>query len=80
MQIITINLPERYLSAIQTLTDLGIYSSRSEAIRIALRDFLTDELRFYKDLEEEEFMKKQKIQKQKQKQMQNHNRIEVITV
>jgi len=55
MKIITINLPEKYLAAIQTLNDLGIYPSRSEAIRIALRDFLKDELKMYNDLEEESF-------------------------
>jgi len=40
MQIITINLPEKYLAAIKTLNECGVYPSRSEAIRIALRDFL----------------------------------------
>jgi len=55
MKIITINLPEKYLSAIQTLNDLGIYPSRSEAIRIALRDFLKDELKMFDDLEDENF-------------------------
>ncbi|MHA2288597.1 MAG: ribbon-helix-helix domain-containing protein, partial [Promethearchaeota archaeon] len=39
MKIITINLPEKYLEAIQTLNDLGIYPSRSEAIRTALSEF-----------------------------------------
>lgn len=53
MKIITINLPEKYLSAIKILNDLGIYPSRSEAIRIALRDFLTDELKMYEELDEE---------------------------
>ena len=55
MKIITINLPEKYLSAIQTLNDLGIYPSRSEAIRIALRDFLNEELKMDQELEEEKF-------------------------
>ena len=55
MKIITINLPEKYLSAIQTLNDAGIYPSRSEAIRIALRDFLNEELKMDQDLEEEKF-------------------------
>ena len=55
MKIITINLPEKYLSAIQILNDLGIYPSRSEAIRIALKDFLKDELKMYEDLEDEPF-------------------------
>ena len=53
MKIITINLPEKYLSAIKILNDLGIYPSRSEAIRIALRDFLANELKMYEDLDEE---------------------------
>ena len=55
MKIITINLPEHYLSAIQILNDLGVYPSRSEAIRIALKDFLDDELRLYETLEDKPF-------------------------
>ncbi len=55
MKIITINLPEKYLAAIQILNDLGIYPSRCEALRIALRDFLTPELKMYQDLDEENF-------------------------
>ena len=51
MKIITINLPELYLSA----NDLGIYPSRSEAIRIALKDFLDDELKLYENLEDKPF-------------------------
>lgn len=53
MRIITINLPEKYLSAIKVLNDLGIYPSRSEAIRVALKDFLPDELKMYEELDEE---------------------------
>jgi len=55
MKIITINLPEKYLDAIQILNDLGVYPSRSEAIRIALHNFLADELKMYKDLDESSF-------------------------
>ncbi len=55
MKIITINLPEKYLAAIQILNDLGIYPSRSEAIRIALRDFLNEELKMDQELEQETF-------------------------
>ncbi len=57
MKIITINLPEKYLEAIQILNDLGVYPSRSETIRIALKDFLKDELDMYQDLEGETFKK-----------------------
>jgi len=55
MKIITINLPEKYLQAIQILNDMGVYPSRSEAIRIALHDFLSKELKMYKDLDDESF-------------------------
>jgi len=55
MKIITINLPEKYLEAIQTLNDLGIYPSRSEAIRTALSEFLDEELKMFDNLEEDTF-------------------------
>ncbi len=55
LKIITINLPEKYLEAIQTLNDLGIYPSRSEAIRTALSEFLDEELKMFNNLEEETF-------------------------
>ncbi|MHA1999011.1 MAG: ribbon-helix-helix domain-containing protein [Candidatus Helarchaeales archaeon] len=44
MQIVTVNLPSVYIDAIATLTKKGQYPSRSEAIRVALRQFLKDEL------------------------------------
>ncbi len=67
MKIITINLPEKYLEAIQILNDMGVYPSRSEAIRIALGDFLTKELKMYKDLDDESFkmLIRSKINKKK---------------
>ena len=55
MKIITINLPEKYLQAIQILNDNGAYPSRSEAIRRALNDFLAKELKMYNDLDDESF-------------------------
>ena len=55
MKIITINLPEKYLQAIQILNDMGVYPSRSEAIRTALHDFLANELKMFKDLDDESF-------------------------
>lgn len=55
MKIITINLPEKYLQAIQILNDMGVYPSRSEAIRIALHQFLTNELKMFKDLDDDSF-------------------------
>ncbi|MHA2035979.1 MAG: ribbon-helix-helix domain-containing protein [Promethearchaeota archaeon] len=55
MKIITINLPEKYLQAIQILNDMGILPSRSEAIRMALHDFLAKELKMYNDLDDDAF-------------------------
>ena len=55
MKIITINLPEKYLQAIQILNDMGLYPSRSEAIRIALGNFLNNELKMFKELEDDSF-------------------------
>jgi len=55
MKIITINLPEKYLQAIQILNDMGLYPSRSEAIRTALNNFLNNELKMFNDLEDDSF-------------------------
>ena len=46
LRIITINLSEPHVKALQVLQDLGLYPSRSEAIRVAIRDFLQRELGF----------------------------------
>ncbi len=41
MKIITVNLPESYLKAIETLVGgNGIYPSRCELVRVAVREFL----------------------------------------
>ncbi len=45
MRIITVNLPVSYIKAIATLTGQeGLYPSRSELIRVAVRDFLIREI------------------------------------
>ena len=45
MKIITVNLPVPYIKTIEGLVgDKGLYPSRSELIRVALRDFLIKEL------------------------------------
>ena len=45
MRIITVNLPISYLKAIDSLTgQKGLYPSRSELIRVAVRDFLISEI------------------------------------
>ena len=45
MRIVTVNVPISYLKAIDSLVgDHGLYPSRSELIRVAVREFLLKEL------------------------------------
>jgi len=45
MKIITVNLPVNYIKTIDTMIgETGLYPSRSELIRVAVRDFLVREL------------------------------------
>ena len=48
MVIVTINVPRRHLDLIKKLTDNRVYPSRSEAIRVAIRDWLLTEAKLYK--------------------------------
>ena len=47
MQIITINVPTKWLSVFTKLQDAGLYPSRSEAIRSAIRDFMDKQFALY---------------------------------
>lgn len=50
MKIITVNLPVNYINTIKGLVgDTGLYPSRSELIRVAVRDFLIKELKIAKN-------------------------------
>jgi len=44
MQVVTVNIPSVYLDALAKLTEQGLFPSRSEAVRVALHDFLKVEL------------------------------------
>jgi Arc/MetJ-type ribon-helix-helix transcriptional regulator len=45
MKIVTCNLPEPFIAAMEKLvTEYGLYPSRSELIRVATREFLIKEL------------------------------------
>jgi Arc/MetJ-type ribon-helix-helix transcriptional regulator len=49
VKIITVNLPVPYIKTIECLVgDNGLYPSRSELIRVAIRDFLLKELEIAK--------------------------------
>ena len=44
MQVVSILLPETYLTGLEELEKSGMYPSRSSAIRDAVRDLLKNEL------------------------------------
>ena len=48
MKNITIALPEIYVDNIEKLQDMGMVPSRSEAIRLAIREFLKKEVQVAK--------------------------------
>jgi len=66
MKIVTVNLPVAYLNAIESLTgDDGLYPSRSELIRVAMKDFLMREVASVKNFldwqeKEEEIQEREK--------------------
>ncbi len=62
MKIVTVNVPESYIDAINKLIGRdGLYPSRSELIRCAVREFLIKELKLannmakYNEIEIEDF-------------------------
>ncbi|HUW90645.1 MAG TPA: ribbon-helix-helix domain-containing protein [Candidatus Nanopelagicaceae bacterium] len=62
MKIVTVNVPENYIEAIKKLIGRdGLYPSRSELIRCAVREFLIKELKLannmakYNEVEIEDF-------------------------
>ncbi|MBY8981558.1 MAG: ribbon-helix-helix protein, CopG family [Candidatus Lokiarchaeota archaeon] len=51
MKIVTVNVPESYIEAIEKLVGgNGLYPSRSELIRCAVREFLLKELEMAKNI------------------------------
>ncbi|RLG72126.1 MAG: CopG family transcriptional regulator [Thermoprotei archaeon] len=44
MRLITVKMPEIYVEGLDELVKVGRYSSRSEVIRVAIRDLLKKEL------------------------------------
>ncbi len=67
IRIITVNLPVSYLKAIDSLTGHeGLYPSRSELIRVAVRDFLIRELEAAKSFQKyQQAQVSNKIKRQK---------------
>jgi len=75
MRNITINLPDMYVKALDELGQKRSVS-RSELLRMAIRDHLTSDLTFYSDILEshpeikKEYIKKLELQKQQDQQKQ----------
>ena len=44
MRLVTVKMSELYVNAIDKLVAMGLYPSRSEVIRVAIRDLLMREL------------------------------------
>lgn len=51
MKIVTINIPDQYLDAIEGLVNLGQYPSRSEVVRAALHRFFRSDPPFLEALQ-----------------------------
>ena len=61
-QIVTINIPDAYITAFESLIDLGLFNSRSEIVREALKEFLENEKQLNEDLQVENFYKIKSVQ------------------
>lgn len=55
MKIVTINIPDVYLDCLEIMINFGYFPSRSEAVREALKQFLTKEDEINRDLAKERF-------------------------
>ncbi len=49
LKVISVRLPETYIEIMDELVKIKVYPSRSEIIRMALRDFLRKELRMHRE-------------------------------
>lgn len=51
MRVVTVNLPEQYLKAVDSLLqDPGLFSNRCELIRVAIREFIIREMEVAKQV------------------------------
>jgi Arc/MetJ-type ribon-helix-helix transcriptional regulator len=55
LKIVTLNIPDQYLACIEVLVNMGYYPSRSEATRVAVKQFLDREDDMNKSLDPSEF-------------------------
>ncbi len=53
MKLITLHIPQKFIEALDELVAKGWYPNRSEAIRVAIRDFLREMKKFMMTSERE---------------------------
>jgi len=44
LKLVSVHLPEKYVECLERLVEMGLYPSRSEAIRVAVRDLIRRDL------------------------------------
>ena len=44
LKLVSVHLPEKYIEYLERLVEMGLYPSRSEAIRVAVRDLIIRDL------------------------------------
>ncbi len=78
LRIVTVNLPVSYLNAIESLTgNEGLYPSRSELIRVAVRDFLIRELESAKSFQKYQNQKDTKAEPEKEEAQIDENYVTI---
>ncbi len=51
MKLISVQIPELYLEGIDMMVNSGYYANRSEAIRVAVRDMIVEEVGGFQEIE-----------------------------
>lgn len=57
MRVVTINVPNAYLESFESLIKLGLFNSRSQIVREAIKEFIDKEYEFTSDLKQFEKIK-----------------------
>ena len=70
LKICTINVPDSYLECMDVLVEMGFYPSRSEAVRIALKQFIGREATLFDSLDPDFF------ESLKQEQIENYYKMQ----
>lgn len=57
MRVITINVPNAYLDGFESLIKLGLFNSRSQIVREAIKEFIDKENVFMSDLKQLKYVR-----------------------